>query len=117
VIRDLKDFNNLILPVFYFIHGEEFDSSKEGSSYLILQTKKQINIQCKKCRSLGNTFNAEFEFLAEDDGPKDIVVHKRGAIFHSLHYEPVHRVYGHNIWTTEELKETVLDVLKLDVCH
>lgn len=26
VIKDLSDFKLLILPVFYFIHGEEYDS-------------------------------------------------------------------------------------------
>lgn len=67
LIRNLADFKLLVLPLFYLIHGEAYDSEDplSMSSYFASQTKSQINIQCLKCKqNKFNTLSLEFLFHA-----------------------------------------------------
>ena len=63
-------------------------------------TPSQINIHCHECKNQGgsklSSLNIEFRYWSKDsttDMPKDITVHQRGGIFHSLHYIDIH-AYG-----------------------
>ena len=65
LIRTLEDFKLLILPMFYLLHGEAYDSSdpKTLTSYFAKFTKSQLNIQCLKCKENVWPLNFTFEFL------------------------------------------------------
>ena len=98
MLKDLEHFKLFILPIFYLIHGEAYDSTDPASirSYDIQITHKQVNIFCKKCKSAGHC-SLIMEWLplkSDTKNPRDITSHHRGAIFHGLHYEDQHPIFG-----------------------
>lgn len=65
LIKDIADFKLLIIPIFYLLHGEPFDSDMAdddaSESYYLNITPQFINIMCKKCEvSTFNTLRLEF---------------------------------------------------------
>ena len=117
IVKDLNDFNLLIMPVFYLIHGEKYDTMNLNDSYRMKMTKQHyLSITCSKCDLLRRvetqiagstaqdrqiTFRFEFIFSSKNDVKSgdfsdayDIRLAKRGQIFHALHYEDYHSVQG-----------------------
>lgn len=103
LIRTLKDFQLMVLPIFYLIHGEAYDSDdpKTMTSYYMNVSKSQINIQCLRCKSCKwTTLNLEFLYHNSDTTkdpaePIDITVNTRGSPFHGLHYYATHGYFGY----------------------
>ena len=96
IIQNIESMKLLVLPVFYLVHGEAFDSEcKQPLSYYIQTTNSQVNIRCARCKPNNwGTLNIEFKFglLDKVEGPTLICTHPRGSIFHGLHYESTHPI-------------------------
>lgn len=112
LIQTLEDFKLLILPVFYLLHGEAYDSddSSTMTSYFAKVTKSQINIQCLKCNENTWSLNFTFEFLYhntdEQGQPIDITVNTRGSPCHQLHYLGTHPCLGAKSTINQKQKAT-----------
>ena len=65
LIQTLDDFKLLILPLFYLLHGEAYDSDDPStmSSYYAKVTKSQLNVCCLKCSKNEWNLNFTYEFL------------------------------------------------------
>lgn len=92
----------MVLPLFYFLHGEAYDSNSEPMSYDIKQCSQYLQICCLQCKNkvFPLTFTAEFSFkiCEETDEPIEIEVGGRGILCHSLHYEGLHQLQGYKLY-------------------
>ena len=96
LIKDIKDFRMFILPIFYLLHGEPYDTDnviEYEKSYFIKYTPSQLNIECKKCKNI--EFNSLcFEFYYHNKTScgvaRDITLTYRGHPLHAFHYKSLH---------------------------
>jgi len=89
LIRNQEEFNLLILPIFYLLHGEAYNSQdpKTMVSYISKTTSSQLNVHCLKCKDKP-TLSLEFKYWS--DGVSNITVNNRGSPCHGLHYLDLH---------------------------
>ena len=92
----------MVLPLFYFLHGEAYDSESEPTSYVVKLCSSYLQICCLKCKNkvFPMTFTAEFSFKVEEETEEliEIEVGGRGILCHSLHYEGLHSLRGHQLY-------------------
>jgi hypothetical protein len=104
LVRNVKDFKMMILPIFYLLHGEAYNSDDPSTmnSYIVNPSRNQCNIVCLKCR-VNKCNTACLEFLYHNTQynkpkkiyePTDITVNTRGTPFNALHYLTSHSYYG-----------------------
>ena len=88
----------MILPVFYLIHGEHFNSNKtnSNSSYQVKFQGSDVKIVCRRCAD-SPFAPLEIKFKASkynsEDGPTEIQAIKDYQISNEYHFDHFHKVH------------------------